>query len=1295
MKEVIDFPIDDGINTDIALEKVKKGMSRYRLNCISGSSLSGHMGMVENADGNQLCFIQLPTGNNTVIGTIEDTENNKVIYFVYNDLDNHSILRFDATTKIIEKILYSESILNFKKDYKITHADVIDGKLYWTDGYFNTYEYEVNGNLGFNPPRKINIERALGYTNCHKFIFEDNNFEQGAFVSFITNDPDITDYTYWSIGDKIWINQDKGFAFESYNGYTTITDIIASTSQIKIVTDKVWQGNSPANSGVIMKYVGNTQYYDIDFLLLDRIKKPPVFSPDILKNQSFNGINFDEGYGKDITKEINLLRGYLFQFAYRYVYDDYEKSVWSPISEVGLPNGQEIPIAVFSPDVQECNVIGFKLNTGRPNIIRLEIAMRQTNDFGTLERSNFFLIDRIDRYDEDKQLRLDVNGVPILPFDTTYNYLFYNNNANETLDNADQIRLFDYVPQVCHTQKVVHNNRLVDGNITEGYNNLDIDVNLALRYGTPMEVIDKPPTYLTVNLLGGTPEYFIPNDGQPYDVYEFTIDRVNGAIYTIQVNVGSHNPIIIDVNMTDQDANTTTWFWVLKERFRTALLKKSVNITQIYNFDSQSGSNVYLKLDLETTAYQNKFYIVRAGYKNHPAGIKGLVQIVYPDWQLSNGWQVKFLWKQNPVNNFATSLKTNVEENIGLVYYDRANRSGGTQVSETTSKFVPMLIMGVNYTQSKNFDININHTPPDWATHYQIVYAKNKITKFVQSISHVTQKSDGTLGFDVNAIITNTRVLNPKDITENWVWAKGDRLRVLGKVQNGQIIQPTKIVDVEIVSEEETTSDLITDFFDFPTLTGMPTTTANIVVEVYRMLQDNIDNDLYWEVSEEFEIGDAHLPTRYHKGTSQDQTSVLPAIINSIFSDIYIRIRYQYVSTNIVTFVCECDSVSDYYSSKLINIGRINTVIKDGKRQELKGALRFSHNFIDNSQINGLSRNDYDNIVYMPDKFNGIIDLEEVGYVLKVLQRNNITSIDIGRITTAEADGSSNVVLSGNALGTIRPSTQPYGCWHSESVCSTSRDMYFWDAKNNKVIKDSPNGMEAISDRGVNLIFRDVTKDFNGIYNYNCYSTYDSKLNYVIFSFVGKLSSSNDFTIAYHEPSNTWKTYFSFIPENMFCINNVFFTFKDGQLYTHDNPEKCIFYGNPIPYPMIIDVIFNPNYNFVKEFKAIEISSNINKYNAATPDECWSMPLIEVPPSTIYPKGQLSRLKSSKWKTIEGLMYSEFLRDMETPNNQNKLISGNQLRGAVIQTTLRINTNQKAILQFVTLTFNLSPPTNV
>jgi hypothetical protein len=109
------------------------------------NSISDIEGNLRRFDGNTIVNNTLPAGVNTVVGTANDYSRNSIIYLVKNSLGNHCIFRY--INGEIQKILYSEPILNFTKN--INHINVIGDLLYCGDGI----------------PRKINICKAVGTLN--------------------------------------------------------------------------------------------------------------------------------------------------------------------------------------------------------------------------------------------------------------------------------------------------------------------------------------------------------------------------------------------------------------------------------------------------------------------------------------------------------------------------------------------------------------------------------------------------------------------------------------------------------------------------------------------------------------------------------------------------------------------------------------------------------------------------------------------------------------------------------------------------------------------------------------------------------------------------------------------------------------------------------------------------------------------------------------------------------------------------------------------------------------------------
>ena len=92
-------------------------------------------------------------------------------------------------------------------------------------------------------------------------------------------------------------------------------------------------------------------------------------------------------YENDTTVNSNNLRNSLFQFIYRYWYDDNDKSVWSTASIVPLPNQPSLQLA--QSDYTLNSRISIFIPTGPSNVTQIEVAFRYVKD-GVV--SSYFLI---------------------------------------------------------------------------------------------------------------------------------------------------------------------------------------------------------------------------------------------------------------------------------------------------------------------------------------------------------------------------------------------------------------------------------------------------------------------------------------------------------------------------------------------------------------------------------------------------------------------------------------------------------------------------------------------------------------------------------------------------------------------------------------------------------------------------------------------------------------------------------------------------------------------------------------
>lgn len=148
-----------GMNTDDEDRLITNGDYRYAEFSRNYGVNTPLEGAIQSMTGNMLKDnTKLAPGTNIIIGACEDVEHKALILFVWNQLNEHSIWRYTVEDNSYVLVL-QDPLLNFQKDNQIYHASVVNNLLYWTDNFFKDYKSNQ-----FNPPRKINIQKAILYT---------------------------------------------------------------------------------------------------------------------------------------------------------------------------------------------------------------------------------------------------------------------------------------------------------------------------------------------------------------------------------------------------------------------------------------------------------------------------------------------------------------------------------------------------------------------------------------------------------------------------------------------------------------------------------------------------------------------------------------------------------------------------------------------------------------------------------------------------------------------------------------------------------------------------------------------------------------------------------------------------------------------------------------------------------------------------------------------------------------------------------------------------------------------------
>ena len=1203
----IRMPGGMSMNLDVDLSLMPENAYREAYNMRNGSSASNNLGGMEALKGNTLRWeLSQLLQQTRIIGRYVDPASNSIFFFATTTppLTGHFIMRYYYDTGDLQLIL-SDPILNFSLSHPVNHIDLVDGKiLYWTDGY--------------NPPRKLNVDKAYNYTN---------NVNVSALDRYFKN-------------------------------------VTRSDARVTAI--------------------------------LDQIKHPSLYPPTKYSGTS-TGINFVDGVGSDSNYPYNLVRQSLWQFRYRYVYDDHEKSVWSSCSKVYYDNLAELPNGVFHKNQSINNVLGVVVNTGREEVNHIELAVR------TDRTGKWKLVDRIYKYNTE--------GTVLIASETEYLFKFYNNIFGEALDQLDVNRDFHLVPRIAKAQTIIEKNRLVYGNMLEGYDGITPNVNLYLKYTKKFDDL------LSVPISCVFKKSFKPDPGGWYDywffIYDITLPSVTypNSIYSITINrTGSDDNWTAQVICEEEDTEET-----MIAKMKEALL----SLSYIY--------------------YGNNYIITRI-LESYP-GItpNGFLLIVYT----YNMFDISVVGNVNLDSISYPSFKVGCWQEFGLRYFDRAGRSCSIQSNDSCKVFIPYYPtlrsqqkIGTKPLHQCFIDWEINHKPPEFATTYQWYRKKNSIEYFIDFyVKEENIKIVGTSAYLIVNPILQTKINDvwKNSVIEQYIWQKGDRVRLYAWKTNDAdsfIYYLSGEYDFEISGIDYTVYDSVNngylkddkDDFIYDEFGNKVRDIAkqSIVVnnfkipfqltpdhkfvyflEIYRNREELSDeeSELWYEFSEVFPILNAGTEQRYHgmgidDGTRWARNQDLKQSARGTFvtGDVYLKIRYSLD----FAFPVESQWFSDFFVSNLNDDGKVSVINKEYRERWFPTTLRYGGLYIQESYVNELTAVIGGDLEVLSEKFGEINLIKESGYTLKVRCANKIVSLYIGRagLQQAEvaAEGGEVVVASDRILGTQWITNQIYGCIRPESEVTHGNDSYFVDIYNGHIIRESKNGLMSISNA---YGLRDWTKticEYLTTYceNIRIVGGYNESHGELWYTFYGTLKTNGSVyqkTLIMFDPETSdAKGFKSFVeytdaqgyPPDIYAAAGMrFFVALKGSLYEQDTNElRCNFFGVQ-RYPSIL-LIFNKQVNMEKVFKVLQ-------YDGEQEWHCPTAGDIKIPAS-YGQREMMSVLDIQRIKNIKGIKYGYFGRNMLTTTDKPSvldLMNGEELRGRLLLINLVGRNPNKSFLRWV------------
>jgi hypothetical protein len=307
------------------------------------------------------------------------------------------------------------------------------------------------------------------------------------------------------------------------------------------------------------------------------------------------------------------------------------------------------------------------------------------------------------------------------------------------------------------------------------------------------------------------------------------------------------------------------------------------------------------------------------------------------------------------------------------------------------------------------------------------------------------------------------------------------------------------------------------------------------------------------------------------------------------------------------------------------------------------------------------------------ETYGQISEIKTVGDVLKIIQPHKISSMYLGAEMGADANGNKVLFTSDKILTTPRYNSLAYGSVHPESMVVHNGYMYMLDVINSCVVRDTPGGSFDISQNGMRSYFRDKIKTLVAScgYSFKAFGGYDYYNDMYVLTFKDPYNSANNETIGFHEPSETWYSFYSFLPE-MYCgiTGDYLISFYAGKLYEHSYVVKNTFYGTF--YNTVAWVVGNVNPDIPKRWTSMSINSN--DYWTAANDadilvDADNLSYEDLHNYTTHKSAMQSALTQYNFRYYNGDYKASFLRDGTTTSDtfsSYDLINGRQLMGKTI-----------------------------
>ena len=582
-------------------------------------------------------------------------------------------------------------------------------------------------------------------------------------------------------------------------------------------------------------------------------KQPPLEAP------SFNILN-------NPSVQENRIRDKVFQFAYRYIYDDGEISALSPYSSLAVSINQLKRGFTNQGQDNFFNQINVFVKNTEADVDKIQVFAREGNE------GAFFQIEE----------RNNVIGT------STATIRFTNNIAGQLLSDTDKNKLFDNVPHKADSQEIA-SGRLMYGGYTEGYPNTPVSASLLPNYKDTEDIFNIGFTHtssgsrsvVTLSLPSNFPTTFTKDT-----TVILNIVLSGDSVQIGDASVGSNAIDFVDskIFVKKVEDNTFDSFEITRTKDPVDFLTSGIRIFKQLNISASSSfpvSRAQVLNELKTAVYSSDYemnlepvngqaVVLKASgtaFTDETGRLRGKATVTPIDpaaFPLNTEYVFEItkleltldsfvkggnvyeiitntLLVANPSSFFgyhiftnpngqgiittfderdssAKAFKSGSEHKLGVVYYDDRNRSSGVQ--EVGDVFVNAL--NDRSTENDNYGaasivMRVSGLAPAWAKRWAPVYVGKGTSelKLQYSIDGAfvpyRQNSDIQNLIPKNSIYLSLNSLFKKDSGYNdstgadisYGFSKGDRLRVIYYGDDLRETQEFKVLAFQTLIDDE------------------------------------------------------------------------------------------------------------------------------------------------------------------------------------------------------------------------------------------------------------------------------------------------------------------------------------------------------------------------------------------------------------------------------------------------------------------------------------------------------------